>query len=103
MLFLLNGGASVALLAYLGNVAAKVQFVPDMQWPMVCFVIGLFCCSLTMLFSYLTQYRLYNEEIGRQNASMFRHTQWLGFGIISAILSIFAFIIGSLWAVAKFT
>ena len=46
LLALFNGGAAVALLAYLGNVAGKGMPVPNMRLPMACYVIGLIACGL---------------------------------------------------------
>lgn len=104
MLLILNGGAAVALLAYLGNVVGKGQTAPDMRLPMGFFLGGLVCCSFTMLFSYLTQLRLYNESRGRSSGSVLsRHTFWLNFAIFTALLSIVAFAFGSFLAVIKFT
>src|SRR5216683_3323674 len=41
LLALFNGGAAVALLAYLGNVAGRGMPVPNMRLPMACYVAGL--------------------------------------------------------------
>jgi hypothetical protein len=46
LLALLNGGAAVALLAYLGNVAGKGMPTPDVRVPMWCYLIGLVLCGL---------------------------------------------------------
>lgn len=103
MLAILNGGASVSLLAYLGNVAGKGHPVPDMRLPMGFFVGGLVCCGLTLLCSYLTQLRLFNESMGRVNGSILsRHKLWLNCGISMAFFSITAFACGAFLAVAKF-
>src|SRR5260370_16444275 len=64
LLSLFNGGAAVALLAYLGNVAGKGLPVPNMRLPMACYVVGLIACGLAFFFGYLTQFRLYNESMG---------------------------------------
>lgn len=104
MLMILNGGATVALLAYLGNVTGKGQTAPDMRLPMGFFIGGLVFCSLTMFCSYLTQLRLYQESVGLSTGSKsLGHKFWLNFGIISALLSIVAFAIGSFLAVVRFT
>jgi hypothetical protein len=51
LLALLNGGAAVALLAYLGNVAGKGSQTPDMRYPMGFFLAGLVLCGLAFLCS----------------------------------------------------
>jgi hypothetical protein len=45
LLALLNGGAAVALLAYLGNVSGKSGSVLNMRLPMICYCIGLMLCG----------------------------------------------------------
>jgi hypothetical protein len=54
---LANGGAAVAILAYLGNVAGKDPPVPvpDMRCAMGAFLAGLVFCGFGMFFAYLTQ------------------------------------------------
>jgi len=63
MLALANGGAAVALLAYLGNVAHNPGLhPPDLINALRCFCGGLFVTLLAVIFAYLTQLKLYNEE-----------------------------------------
>jgi hypothetical protein len=66
LLALFNGGAAVALLAYMGNIAGKSLPVPNMRLPMACYVAGLIACGLAFLASYLTQFWLYNESISAE-------------------------------------
>lgn len=98
---LANGGSSVALLAYLGNVAGKSVPSPDMRCPMLAFLIGLAACGLSMLFAYLTQLKLLNE-IGRLEKSPFTHAWLLWSAIILFAFSIIAFGVGSWQAVIRF-
>jgi len=60
---LANGGAAVAILAYLGNVVGKDHLVPvpDMRYPMAAFLEGLVFCGLAMLFAYCIQFRRLNR------------------------------------------
>jgi hypothetical protein len=64
MLALINGGALVALLAYLGNVAthSPANIHPHLRRALGYFCNGLFATIWVMIFAYLTQLRLYNEE-----------------------------------------
>ena len=55
------GGAAVAILAYLGNVAGKGYPVPDMHCPMAAFLAGLVLCGLAMFLSYWIQLRRLNR------------------------------------------
>jgi hypothetical protein len=64
MVALINGGAAVALLAYLGNLTSHSggRRPPNMTWALMCFAIGLFFTVLAFISSYFTQLRLYNED-----------------------------------------
>jgi hypothetical protein len=64
LIALINGGAAVALLAYLGNVAETNTTRPDLFLPMLGYAVGLFFCGLAFTSSYLTQLRLYQESMG---------------------------------------
>lgn len=58
---LANGGVTIALLAYIGNVAGKGAPVPDMRCPVTAFLTGLVFCGFAMLCAYLTQPKLFGE------------------------------------------
>ena len=100
LLAIFNGGAAVALLAYLGNVAGKGMPVPNMRLPMACYVVGLIACGLAFFFGYLTQFRLYNESMGWSPQR--QHVKHQIAGIIFALLSLTAFAVGSCVAVWRF-
>ena len=95
LLALFNGGAAVALLAYLGNIAGKGVAAPDVRFPMGCYLLGLVLCGLAFLSGYLTQLRLYNESIGGGGSGVLRHEVWLYLAIVLAFLSLAAFAVGS--------
>src|SRR5574340_1764301 len=57
---LANGGAAVAILAYLGDIAGKGGPVPEMRCAMASFLFGLLFCGCAMLFAYLTQLKRLN-------------------------------------------
>jgi hypothetical protein len=100
---LVNGGAAVALLAYLGNIAGKGASAPDMRGPMLCFLAGLFFCGISMCFAYLTQYTLFNEE--RPNGPRLppqSHKKYLWGAIIFYPCSLLAFAFGAWEAVGGF-
>lgn len=58
-LALINGGAIVALLTYLGNV--ECDNIPDLGIPLFLFIVGLVACGIAMAFAYITQLRLFND------------------------------------------
>ena len=100
-LVLINGGAAVALLAYLGNVAANNHAVPDMRCPMLAFLLGLSLCGLALLGSYLTQLLLLNE-LSKPDQKSERHPVLLWGTILLYVFSLGAFIVGSWQAVVRF-
>jgi hypothetical protein len=62
-LLLINGGAAVAILAYLGNLASHpVAHLPNMKNALLCFAGGVFTTALAFIAAYFTQFRLYYEE-----------------------------------------
>jgi hypothetical protein len=96
-LLLLNGGAVVAILTYLGQLhdpraAGRSRLA-----------IGTFCAGLTfsivaLMFSYLTQYALLNEGWGNRQGFIKHQTwQWTAFGI--AVLSLLSFVLGAAFAI----
>lgn len=60
-LVLLNGGAIVALLGFLGQVANRKEQAPEAYCPLALFVLGLICACVCYFTSYLTQFTLFNE------------------------------------------
>jgi hypothetical protein len=86
MLALVNGGAAIALLAYLGNFAAHAppdQHPPHLTDALEWFGTGLFATVATVLFAYCTQLQLYSEERRRHEGKPFsiRHSWFLAGGL----------------------
>jgi uncharacterized membrane protein YidH (DUF202 family) len=100
MLALVNGGAAVAVLAYLGNIRSThaALMTPALRY----FCIGLFWVILALIFAYLTQLRLYNEERARHNGQPFRtwHAYLLGVAIALTFASATFFFVGCMVAVS---
>ena len=75
---LLNGGAVVALLAYLGQMApTHPEVVGYAKRPLGFFVAGLVSGTLVYITSYLTQLSLHNENIGTEGYKDGGHKLWL--------------------------
>jgi|SRR6266566_2284100 len=75
--FLINGGAAVALLAFIGHLVATppaTHLVPDFAWPLAFFVIGVGVTAIATGFTYLTQ-------------ALF-HRQWLRVGNLLNVVTI---------------
>lgn len=98
-LALINGGASVALLAFLGNIYASGRLVPDMRCAMVLYAIGLFACGLSFATAYFTQLSLLNE-IGKEARPT--HTVGLYSTVALFLLSLILFAVGSVTAAFNF-
>lgn len=97
---LINGGAAVAILAYLGNIAGKYLPVPNMQCAMAFFVSGIFLCGGAMVFAYVTQLVLFNELNGPP--PHVKHAKFLYVAITLFVLSLAAFGVGSMTAIQQF-
>jgi hypothetical protein len=96
---LANGGAAVAILAYLGNVANSGSVRPDMRCPMAAFLAGLLFCGIAMFAAYWNQLSRLNRVSERKDPSK----DWrLWVAIAFAILSLVAFACGAWLAVVKF-
>ncbi|HHQ4775168.1 TPA: hypothetical protein ACSP84_003002 [Aeromonas veronii] len=106
---LANGGAAVAILAYLGNVAAKIDVTTPIgiRCSMGAFLFGLVTCGLSMVCAYLTQLQLFNEEKLQRVPEELRgnsisHAAFLRPALIFLVASLMAFCEGSLLAVLSF-
>jgi hypothetical protein len=100
LLALLNGGAAVALLAYMGNIAGKGVPVPSLFIPMLCYVGGLMFCGAAFLFGFMTQFLLYDESTGQLRRGAHRTFRIPAIGF--SVMSMMAFSAGSLVAALIF-
>jgi len=100
-LALINGGAIVALLAYVANVSSKGVPVPDLHFALFGFASGLGFCGLTIISGYLTQLKLLNE-IGRTNKGLIPHEAFLYSAITFYFLSLASFCTGTWYALRAF-
>ncbi len=103
-LVLVNGGAAVAVLTYLGNLAAKTNTpsgLPSVRGALLAYCGGLALALVAFVLSYLTQLRLLNEHFHPEKKQ--RHGYLLWAGITVAVLSASAFFVGCLFAAAALT
>ena len=91
---LVNGGAVIALLTFLGNLIKNDAVHIDMAWPMGCFFIGIVVGGLSNVTAYLTQLRLFNEGQGVRHATPY--TTWLNLTVALIVLSIALFAAGAI-------
>lgn len=107
-LALVNGGAAVAILAYLGNVASRASAMrlPNMIWPLACFAGGLFLTLVAFIGAYLTQLQLYQEDLARDFPKSppikEHHRIYLWITIPTGLLAAVAFGIGCILAAMIF-
>jgi hypothetical protein len=95
-LILLNGGAVVALLAYLGQIQNQPALVSKAATPMKFFLGALVATALCFGGSYLTQLSLYQESVHGKKPT---HHRWLWATFFFAIVSIAAFAFGAMASV----
>jgi hypothetical protein len=78
MLALVNGGAAVALLTYMGNLVSRSNRAPPHITPALLFFCGgLFAAVVAFILGYLVQLQLYNEETKISGGfSVKRSHQW---------------------------
>lgn len=97
-----NGGAVVALLAYLGQVDNRAVAAAALSPALACFVVGLIVATLTVLTVYLTQYSLWNEAMGRTGIRWTTHGAWLLLSLCLALGSLISFGSGTWHAIDAF-
>jgi hypothetical protein len=88
-LLLINGGAAVAILAYLGNLAShdsSAAHLPNMKNALLCFGGGVFATALAFIVAYFTQYRLYLEERARHIREPFKTRHTIGMAIATVLV-----------------
>ncbi len=100
-LALINGGAIVALLTYLGNVVENGDSVPDLGMPLFWFIVGLVACGIAMASAYLTQLKLFNDLLLTGKFST-RHKPTLWVSIFGYIVSLSSFSYGAWLAIQAF-
>ena len=94
-LMLINGGAVVAILAYLGQSPQGPVLAPRVLWPLGAFVAGVVFCVFAFLGSYQTQFALYNEAVHQQPSRGIAHMTWQRITIALVLLSCASFAIGA--------
>lgn len=98
-LALANGGAVVAILAYLGNVTNDGCSAPDMSQAMRAFLVGLVLCGLAMVFAYWVQWQRLNQLVKKKDTI----AGWrLKLALGASVLSLAAFACGAYLGVKAF-
>lgn len=98
-LLLLNGGAIVALLAYIGQAENGASVARNATCSLSWFIAGLVLSTLAFIGSYLTQSALYNEGV-HPDKYKGSHMPWLWSTFTVGLLSLLAFAVGAYSGVA---
>ena len=95
-LSLLNSGVVIAFLTFANGVAERTHHMPHIQPAMIAFVFSLTATALFILFSYLTQFCLFNEAYQRFWKGT--HMIFVVLAAVSFVASICGFICGTMRA-----
>src|SRR5258707_4450487 len=87
-LLLINGGAAIAILAYLGNLASRTSLahLPEVKNALLCFAGGVFATALAFIVAYFTQLRLYQEEHDRHLGKPFKTRHTIGITLATMLI-----------------
>lgn len=100
-IILLNGGALIAVLAFLGQVWGRID-LDCIVYPASLFVFGTgFGAGCTIL-AYVTQLRLLNELDGNRESRLPGHTVLLHFTLGLAGIALLCFLVGGAWIIFSF-
>jgi hypothetical protein len=92
-----NGGAAVALLAYLGQVQISAEYSSGILWSMFLFAVGVALGGAAHITAYLTQLRLYGESaLDEPQQGILRHNNFLYATVGLVSVSILSFLVGAL-------
>jgi hypothetical protein len=92
---LANGGAAIAVLAFVGELSAKQSDPPALYLSLGCFLAGVFFGGLSHLTGYVTQLVLYNEEKGGAKGFFKKHEPWLYVSLLLVLSGIVCFGVGA--------
>ncbi|MEK9940115.1 MAG: hypothetical protein VW548_04025 [Methylotenera sp.] len=99
---LLNGGAVIGMLTYLGHIEnASFTAISAFKWGLGAFMFGLFLATAVYIPAYLTQLNLHQENVSDKRMT---HHRWLNLALFLCTLSLLSFLVGgwcTLEAIAK--
>ena len=91
-----NGGAVIAILAFLGKVHGIDPPVQGISCSLGVYIAGVFIGGLACVTGYLAQLVLYNEPENSHESNIFkRHGTWLWISIFLVFIGVICFGIGS--------
>lgn len=90
---LINGGALIAMLTFVGNLMSKGVKLDSYHLPFYYFSFGLIACGFAMLFGYLTQFLVFNNKKEKVSFAI---------SILFYILSLMLFFVGCFKSIDTF-
>ena len=99
-LLLINGGAIVSLLTFLGNTKTGKELVQCSTVPLAAFVCGVVAAALAFVFSYATQFALFNETVRPGSYRGPRHMAFMRISLLFVTLGLVAFTVGCFTSIA---
>jgi hypothetical protein len=97
-LLLINGGAVIAVLTYLGTIN-NPTLASHAALPLAFFIGGLIFSVFTFVCSYLTQYSLFNEEVRGEAYKGPKHQTFLCIGFVFLALCLASFVGGCIFSI----
>lgn len=99
---IVNGGSIIAILTFIGNLAAKDKPLLHMTWAITFFLLGILFAGAASCTAYMTQLRLFRETVdGKTSIGVKTHEWWLWRTVGLIVCSIGTFAVGSLIAIAE--
>jgi len=94
-LLLINGGAVVAMLAYLGQSSQGPVLAKHAWLPLSLFIAGIFCSLVASWGAYWTQFLLFNESVGGAEGRKPTHMFAVKLSVVIVVLSLASFATGA--------
>lgn len=103
-LLTLNGGASLALLAFVGHLIGggkpAMSVVGSVYWSFMWFLLGAALCGAAMIAGYAAQLMLFNETKLTADPPYLRsHRIGIHFGMACCLVALICFVVGALLAI----
>lgn len=93
-LLLINGAAIVSLLTFLGNAKFGKELARCAGLPLAAFVSGVVFSVFAFVFSYATQFALFNETVCPNEYHGPKHMMFVIIALLFVVLGLVAFIVG---------
>ena len=93
-LLLINGAAIVSLLTFLGNAKVGKELAKCADLPLTAFVSGVVFSVFAFVFSYATQFALFNETVRPNSYHGPKHMVFVVIALLFVVLGLVTFVVG---------